>query len=157
MDQILTDIFADGAVIQVAALLGATLFFLTVGLLEVRDEHPEGFLYLTIALFFVLAHIACLVNLPAHLEATGIVSEFSIWAWMALLLAPALIALYLLRSLLDFAFSRSRRGMVKLFFGLTLLCFLYMLGADWPMDIRGVMTLIWLSMFFKLELGIVPE
>jgi len=157
MDHILTEIFADGAFVQVAALLGATLFFVTVGLIEVRQEHPEGFLYLTIALFFVTAHIACLVNLPTHLEAIGKETVFSIWDWLALLLAPALIALYLLRSVLDFVFSHSRKGLVKLFFGLTLLCYLYMLGTNWPIDIKGVMTLVWLSLFFKLELGLVPE
>jgi len=157
MDHVLIEIFADGAAIQVAALLGASLFFITAGLLEIRHEHPEGFLYLTIALFFLIAHIACLVNLPAHLSAVGEPVEFGVWTWLALLLGPVLIALYVLRSLIDFLFSHSRKGLVKLFFGMTLLCFLYMLGAEWPMDVKGVMTLIWLTLFFKLELGVVPK
>lgn len=157
MDNVLTEIFADGAALQVVALLGAALFFLTVGLLELRGERPEGFLYLALALFFVTAHTACLINLPAHLEAVGISVEFTLWTWLALLLAPGLIAIFVLRSLFDFVFSRSQEGLLKLFFGLTLLCFLYMLGAEWPMDVRGIMTLVWLSMFFKLEMGTIYD
>ncbi|MCP4683929.1 MAG: hypothetical protein GY867_00640 [bacterium] len=157
MDRVLIDIFADGAVIQVAALLGAALFFMTVGFIEARHEHPEGYLYLAISLFFVSAHVACLLNLPTHLSATGKLTDFNAWTWLALLLAPALIAVYLLRSLFDFVVSQNRKGLVKMFFGLTLLCYLYMLGAHWPLDVRGIMTLIWLSLFFKLELGLVRE
>jgi hypothetical protein len=45
-------------------------------------------------------------------------------------------------------------GLVKLFFGLTLLCYLYILGANWPLDIRAVLTLVWLGFFFKTEMAI---
>ena len=155
MDHVLQEIFADAAIVQVAAMLAGALFFLLAGIMEVRDEHPEGFLYLSLALFFAVGHAACLLNLPAHLgNSSKTPMDFGIWSWLALLLAPALIVLYVVRSILDFVLSRAHRGLVKLFFGLTLLCYLFMLGAHWPVDVKGVLTLVWLTLFFKVELDV---
>ena len=43
---------------------------------------------------------------------------------------------------------------VKVFFGLTLLCYLYMVGQSWPIDVKGILTIIWLTMLFKTELSV---
>lgn len=157
MEHALAEIFANGALIQVAAMLAGALFFLLAGIMEVRDEHPEGFLFLVLALFFGAGHVVCLLNIPAHLGPVGSSMDFGIWAWLTLQLAPALIILFVVRSLLDFVLSRRYRGLVKLFFGLTLVCYLYLLGSGWPVDVRGILALVWLTLFFKVELDVAPE
>ena len=42
-------------------------------------------------------------------------------------------------------------GLIKMFFGLTLFCFLYMLGESWPTDIKIILSGIWLLILFKTE------
>jgi len=62
--------------------------------------------------------------------------------------------LFLARGLFNFARYESYDGLVKLFFGLTLFCFVFMLGSNWPLDVRAILALIWVAVFFKVELAI---
>lgn len=150
-------ILANGSVFQLASMVGLALFFFMVGLRDIQGDRPEGYLYLSISLFFFLAHCLYLTNLPESEFTWQQIPGISLWSWLVLLVAPALIALFVLRSMFSFIILHGHIGMVKLFFGLTLFCYLYMVGADWPIDVRAVLTIIWLSFFFKMELGVVEN
>jgi hypothetical protein len=154
MERSIAAILIDGSLFQLSCMIGMALFFAIVGLREIRDERPEGYLFLTLSLFFLLAHALFLSNLPTSDYTWQMLSELSFWSWLVLLFAPALITLFLVRGLLNFAMSRSRIGTVKIFFGLTLFCYLYMVGSHWPLDVRGLLTTIWLILLFRLELGV---
>ena len=154
MEHSIVEIFADGSRLQLSGLIGLALFFLIVGFREIRDEQPEGYLYLTLSLFFLGIHAFFLTNLPNDGLWEGSFPQFGFWTWLVLLLAPALITLFLLRGVFGFFAARSREGLVKVFFGLTLLCYLYMVGQSWPIDVKGILTIIWLTMLFKTELSV---
>jgi len=151
MTPALTDIFTSAVWFQTAALLLGVIFFLIVGLRELRHGHAEGYLYLTLAVFFSVAHAIVLSN---GLENNMFhdLPRLNLWTWLTSQLAPALIALYVLRAAASFCFASRHEGLTRLFFGLTLVCFLYMVGAGWPVDIRAIIALLWLGILFKTEL-----
>ena len=157
MDQTIARIFADGAFAQLSALLGMSVFFLILGIREIKQEHPQGFFFLVLTLFFLLAHVVQLVSLPDSGPLGNPASGMTVWSWLAVVLCPAIIGLFLIRGVAGVLFSRLREAMVKFFFGLTLLCYIYMVGASWPMDVKGIVTVVWLMMLFRLELVETPE
>ena len=150
----LTEIFADSAFLQLSGLLGLTLFFILVGFREIRHERPEGYLFLTISVFLAISHAVLLSSLAsAHLK-SPLFENLSLWVWLVALLAPAICVIFIVRALFNFAVEKHREGLIKLFFGLTLVCYLYLLGSNWPLDVRGFLTIIWLSFLFKTELAV---
>jgi hypothetical protein len=81
-------------------------------------------------------------------------NNLNFWQWLIAFFAPALITLYLLFGFFNMLMSKVKLGLVKIFFGLTLLCYLFMLGGNWPLDVRGIITLIWIGLWFDVELGL---
>jgi hypothetical protein len=152
MEHELTLIFTRTAAIYLSALIAAALFFAMVGIREVRQEKLDGILYVAIAIFFLLAHFYCLLNLPDKTPLGSPQNLAIFWQWMVGVLAPALITLYLVIGLFNFARAHVRTGLVKMFFGLTLVCFLYMLGQSWGVDIKGIVTVVWCMLWFNVEL-----
>jgi hypothetical protein len=154
MTRPLTEIIADSAFFQLSGLLGLGLLFVLLGLRELQEDRPEGYLYLMIAIFMAVAHAVLLDNFISSTPALTVLGPVNIWLWLVFLFAPALIALFVLRSLVNFALYQGRDGLFKLFFGLTLLCFVFMLGDQWPIDVRGTLIIIWIAFFFKTEMAI---
>ena len=152
MNPTLIEIFAGGSWFQVTALLGVALFFAIVAVKELYHGFMEGYLYLMFSLFFGVAHAMVTVNALTTGMLPGL-NEFGVWTWLVSLLAPALCALFCLRALVSFFCLERRDGLIKLFFGLTLVCFLYMLGSQWPVDIRAILAVIWVAFLVKTELA----
>lgn len=152
MTPTLNEIFAGGNWFLAGALLWATLFFLIVGIRELQHGFSEGYLLLTLSAFFGIAHVAVTVNGIDQGMLPGL-GEFNAWTWLAGLLAPVLVSIFCLRGLTNLAFLERREGLIKVFFGLTLLCYLYMLGNGWPVDVRAILALVWLGFLFKTELA----
>jgi len=150
----LTDAFANSTFYQLSGLAGLILFFILAGIREVRNNCPEGYLYLTVAVFLVIAHAVLLDNALSLSPQLPFLADLNVWLWLVVLLAPALIALFVIRAVVSFVTLEGHEGLVKLFFGITLLCFLYMIGVNWPADIRGMLTIVWVGLLFKTELAI---
>jgi hypothetical protein len=150
----LNEIFADTTFWQLSGLVGLVLFFLLAGIRELRDDCPEGYLYLVIALFLAIGHAVMLQNALTCDPRVPALAQLNLWKWLVVLGAPALIAMFIVRALVSFVMSAGREALVKLFFGLTLLCFLYQVGTDWPTDIRGMLTIVWGGFLFKTEMAI---
>ena len=153
MESTVQNLLNGSYTLQLYGFLAAALFFAMVAVSELRSERLDGLLFLAIAGFFAAAHIFYLVQLPPDSPLAGIISQFQIWKWLAFILAPVLIFLYLLFGLYSFARYRVRDGLLKLFFGLTLLCYLYMLGQHWAIDVKGILTLTWTLIWLDVELG----
>jgi hypothetical protein len=79
--------------------------------------------------------------------------DWSIWNWMVVLAAPALITLYLVLGAMHCVLFRFHQGLYGIFFGLTLLCYVYLVGGEWPVDAKAILTLIWGITWFNLELS----
>jgi len=152
MEQNIEYIFAGSSFLILSGLAAAALFFAMAGLREVRESCQEGLLYLALSLFFALAHIFLLFNTTSANCISHAVAQPDFWGWLISLLAPALIVLFLGFGLFSFLTARFREALVKTFFGLTLACYLYMLGSHWPVDVRGILILIWCGTWFDLEL-----
>ena len=139
--------------LQLYGFLAAALFFAMVGISELRNERLDGLLFIAMAGFFAVAHAFYLMQLPPDSPLVGIISQAEIWKWLAFILAPVLIFLFLLFGLYSFVRYRFRDGLLKLFFGLTLLCYLYMVGQNWAIDVKGILTLTWTLIWLDVELG----
>jgi len=150
----LAEIFADGTFYQLSGLAGLILFFVMCGIRELRNNCSEGYFYLTVAIFLAVAHAVLLDNALAAEPELPFLSGLNVWLWLVVLLAPALIVLFIIRAMVSFVTLDGREGLVKLFFGVTLMCFLYMVGVNWPSDIRGLVTVVWVGFLFKTELAI---
>jgi hypothetical protein len=150
----LNEIFADSTYWQLSALVGLALFFLLAAIRELRDECAEGYLYLVIAIFLGVGHAVMLENALSCDPPIPFLANLDFWKWLVVLAAPPLIVLFIVRAIVSFVMAAGREALVKLFFGLTLLCFLYMVGTDWPSDVRGMLTIVWVGFLFKTEMAI---
>ena len=151
MPTTLEHIFTEGAFLLMTGMVATALFFFMAGLREIRHHQLQGFLFLTMALFFAGVHTLYAVNLPADSGVARMLAGLGFWGWLASICAPALIGMYLVRGLVSFVMRHLRAGLVKLFFGLTLLCYLYMLGNAWPVDVKGILILIWGLTWLEVE------
>ncbi|MBU0984225.1 MAG: hypothetical protein KKA42_10170 [candidate division Zixibacteria bacterium] len=154
MTESLVQILTEGATYQLAALIGAAVFFFVVACQEMKTAHFDAILYFTLSFFFLAAHFFALLNIPAM---TRGITELNVWMWLVTFFAPALITLFIVRGLYSLLTAWPREGMVKLFFGLTLLLFIFVLGTNWATDVRGVFTIVWLFLFFKMEFGVLQR
>ena len=150
----LNETFANGTFWQLSGLVGLFLFFFLAGVREIRDDCAEGYLYLVIAIFLAVSHAVMLDSALDCDPPIPPLANLNFWGWLVVLAAPALIVIFVVRSIVSFAMASGREALVKLFFGLTLLCFLYMLGTDWPTDVRGMLTIVWGAFLFKTEMAI---
>jgi hypothetical protein len=149
MEQI-TRIIADASYFQLAAMLAAALFFFMVAFRELSDDNFYGYFFAAVGIFFLAIHALFLMNIPS---AVSPLNNLSLWSWLIAFLAPSLIVLYLLFGFFNVLMAKIRVGLVKIFFGLTLFCYLFMLGGGWPIDVRGILVLIWSGLWFGVELN----
>ena len=152
MDQSINHIFAQGSYLFLAGLIVAALFFARTGLQELTRSVLEGLLYLALAVFFFCLHFYCLMNLTPFSYLAHITTELNLWTWLLVFLAPGIIVLFLLHGILNLIASRAQAGLIKVFFGLTLFCYLNMLGAGWPVDARAILAICYSYIWFNLEL-----
>jgi hypothetical protein len=152
MEHELILIFTRTSAIYLSGLMAAALFFAMAGIREIKLEKLDGLLYAALAAFFLAAHFYYLLNLPDKTPLGSSENLAIFWQWIVAVLAPALIALYLVIGLVNFALAHVRTGLVKMFFGLTLVCFLYVLGQSWALDIKGIVTAVWCLVWFDVEL-----
>jgi len=152
MEHSLYDIFSNGSYILLAGLVAASLFFAMSGLRELSSHALEGLLFLALAMFFFCLHLFGLFNLPSVSSIIHSTGDLNCWRWIVSFLAPVLIGLFILMGIFSFFTSRYRPGMVKIFFGLTLLCFLYMLGVEWSVDTKSILSVWYGGIWFNLEL-----
>jgi hypothetical protein len=153
MDHILNNIFGHGFLVFLSGLIAAALFFVMVGIRELSDDRKDGFLFVVLGLFFLVAHFFLLMNLPEYSEtsAGSIKNLLMVWNWLVTIFAPALISLFILIGIYNFVITQVKIGLTKLFFGLSLGAFLYWLGAGWAIDIRGILTVVWTLVWFDVE------
>ncbi|MEE8577455.1 MAG: hypothetical protein V3T31_09385 [candidate division Zixibacteria bacterium] len=143
--------FGQTAGLILHCLLAGAVFFAMAGLRELNSRDLQGMIYLAMAAFFGIFHLIYLNSLSgATLSFFGLTTP-TVWSWINSFLAPVLIVLFLTTGLIHLAVS-SRAGLFKLFFGMTLFCYLYMIGPNWPIDVRGMFALVYSGIFFDLSM-----
>lgn len=151
------NVFTDYSYLLLLFSLSASLFFFMAGIRELKQNCMEGLLYLTIALFFAAAHVVYLFQIPLDSTTAYYFHTMNLWSWIVILLAPAMIVLFILFGLFAFCLDQIRNGLVKIFFGMTLLCYLYMLGPEWSADVKGIIAFLYALIWFDLEIRTTGE
>jgi hypothetical protein len=132
-------------------LLATALFFLMVAIRDLRSDRYEGFMYIPLAMFFGAAHGFYLWYFPIDSPMSMLVADLNLWTWTELVLAPSLALLFVLLGAFALLRIEIAAALVKMFFGLTLVCYLFMLGTSWPADVKGIITFIYCLTWFHLE------
>ena len=150
MDLELLNIFTQTTQLLLLGLVAGALFFFMAGLRELSVRDLQGMLYLFIGAFFLAAHFLYLasVSVPSSDATMG----FSLWDWLESYVAPSLILLFMVFGSGLVIVMSYRAGMYHLFFGLTLFCYLYMVGPSLPIDVKGIMTLAYSGAWIDLGL-----
>lgn len=150
MDLELLNIFTQTTQLMLLGLVVGALFFFMAGLRELSVRDLQGMLFLVIGAFFLAAHFMYLgsVSIPSSDSTMG----FSLWNWLERYVAPSLILLFMLFGTGLVIIMSYRAGMYHLFFGLTLFCYLYMVGPTWPLDVKGILTLAYSGAWIDLGL-----
>lgn len=151
MDKLLLSLHGNLTYYLLCGLIAAGLFFLMVAIRELKEICLEGLLYLTTSFFFIAAHFLYLFNLPHSGELGNFLARLDFWVWVVLIFSPALIIMFIVFGLVSFALENYRGGMTKIFFGLTLLCFIFMLGTSWPFDLKACITIFFTYIWFNVE------
>lgn len=147
-----TILYATPEFYYATGLLAGGLLFLMVGLRELRHSNHDGWVYLILGLFLDLAHIIFMLNVPVQSALAAFADSMGFWTWLSYIAAPAVIALFVLNSLMDLWQTRLRLGMIRLFFGLALTAFVYLLGLDWGYGLKGAVALFFGLIWIWLEL-----
>jgi hypothetical protein len=150
MSPSLLDIFAGSTPALATTLLAAAVLLAVVGLRRALRGRDEGYLYLTLAVSIALAHAVVAADAPETAFPEGVVDDFRIW--LAALMAPSLVMVFCFRAGASFFAKARRQGLIRLFFGITLLCYLDLLGPSWPVDLKALITLVWVGFLLKIEL-----
>lgn len=152
IEETFKNLFANSNFYLLTGLIATALFFAISGIKDLSLKLQEGLLYIAMAILFFSYHLFLLFNISSNSSIAHISGNVDLWVWLAALVSPALIALFLLGGVVSFFKSLYHSGLVKIFFGLTLLCYIYMLGQGWAVDIKGIMTVVYSGVWVNLEL-----
>jgi uncharacterized membrane protein len=132
-------------------LLASALFFALVALRELSTSHVDSLLYGFLAAFFFTLHLYLLSD-AQHSRLQERAGDPLLWSWLSIYLAPALIAMFLVFGIVWMVALSARTGLLKLFFGITLFCYLFVVGSGWPVDVKGILTVVYATAWFQVGL-----
>lgn len=152
MEAEIITIVSKGSVLASCAALAVAVLFSLVTLREMSAGHHEFIFYAALTVFFGAVHGVLMAN-SSWCETLGSASNLEVfWNWLAAYLAPSVIGLFCAFGVFWLLTTHVRAGLTKLFFGLTLVCYLYMLGPSWPLDVKGILTLIYSGAWYQVGL-----
>lgn len=144
-------IFADGHSFGFVMSIAGAFFFTAVAHREMRDGFMHGVMYYFVAAFLFMAHFAMILIAKTPFASSTFVPPDSLFGWINVAIAPALIVLFIVLGSWRIAATQVRLGTIRLFFGLTLLCYLYLLGSSWPLDVKAFITMAYIIAWFEVE------
>ena len=137
--------------VMILIMLAVLGMFMTVGALRTfRTNLTAAFIYATLSLFCWTLHFVWLVNTPDG-SILYYFADMSAAKWLVFIFAPALVILFLTSGAYWYAKEGLVEALPRLFFGLTLLLLLYMLGVDWPLEFRGLLSFFWAAFLLATE------
>ncbi len=148
----LTDIFAKSAQLHQVIFVAAIIFFVMASLRSIKHDEMDSGLNIALAFFFLAGHVLSVTFFPNDSPVANPFKSLDVWQWMVMLAAPAFIILFVTMGTMHLCFYRIRQGSYSLFFGSSLACYMYWLGAGWPPDVKAFIALAFGLTWFKLEL-----
>jgi len=151
------DYWLGDIMVMILIILAVLGMFMTVGALRAfRTNLTAVFIYGTLSLFFWTLHFVWLANAPDD-SILYYYANMSAAKWLVFIFAPALVILFLTSGAYWYAKVGMAEALPRLFFGLTLLCLLYMLGVDWPLEYRGLLSFFWAAFLLATEFPYLNE
>ena len=143
--------------VMILIMLAVLGMYMTVGALRAfRTNLTAAFIYGTLSLFFWTLHFVWLANASDESILYYCV-DMCAAKWLVFIFAPALVTLFLTSGAYWYAKEGLVEALPRLFFGLTLLLLLYMLGVDWPLEFRGLLSFFWAAFLFATEFPYLEE
>jgi len=156
MGSILGNVFSASSFVYLCGLIAASLFFVMVGIRELRMDRYEGLMYIGLAVFFIFAHgVFLMANSGSSLNRYW--EQINIFEWVALLLGPALILLYLSLGLLSLIKFHLAEALLKIVLGGALIGILYTFGFGWPEAIKALLVIVFGCFWFTIEMNTAGE
>ena len=152
VEETLKYLIANSNFYFLTALIILTFFFTITGIKDISIKLLEGTLFIAMAILFFSYHLFLLFNIPENSPIANVSGDINLWVWLAALVTPALITLFLVSGVVSFLKSLYHSSLVKIFFGLTLLCYIYMLGQGWAVDTKGIIAVVYSGVWVNLEL-----
>ncbi len=153
MDYLFGNVFDFSTFLYLTGLLVAALFFAKIGIRDIKLGHYDGLIYLALSLFFIGAHVVFLFAGRADNTLFSFASRLNFLSWFVLLFAPALVILYLVFGLYNFIRMNLFDGFARVFFGTTLIGFLYFIGLDWAVSLKAFLTLLYCGAWLLIEIS----
>jgi len=151
MDFILGNIFSLRTFIYLAGLIIATLISARIGVKELRRGHSDGSMYIVLSLFFLSTHAVFLFTGRPENTLFSYATQLDILSWFIIMLAPAMIVLYLIYGLFSLFQMKITSGLVKLILAAVLIGFLYFFGREWEFIKAGI-TVALCATWFLIEI-----
>jgi hypothetical protein len=150
-------LFDSGRFFFLAGLIAASMFFILVGIRYLKLRRVEGLMFLAMAVFFIVANVAFLLTESAGTIISGIRLNFSIWNWMAVLMGPAVVILYLSFGIYSLFKFELNEAILKTILAVALIMILYTVGFNWPTVVKAGCVVLFGIGWFVLELKAVRE
>lgn len=157
MDFLFGNLFDFSTFLYLTGLLATALFFSKLGIRDIKFGHYDGLVYIALSLFFVGAHVVFLFTGKADNTLFSFASRLDFVSWFVLLFAPALVILYLIFGLYSFIRNNLFEGFARVFFGTTLIGFLYIIGLDWDVSLKAFLTMLYCGAWLLLEVSTIKE
>ena len=157
MDALILETVGTGTFMFLAGMVMASLFFAMIAIKQLRDHRVEGLMFAGLSLFFLTGHALLLLYYCGPGDIINFDRSMSFWQWAVLVLGPVMILMYLLPGMFNFVRLSYAEALLKFFFGISLLAFLYALGTDWPDDVKALMIFMYTILWFNIELKTVGD
>ena len=146
----------DTMVIVLITLATLGLMAAIASLKSFKKNSVESIIYFTLSAFFWTLHLIWIIYAPPESILFCCVS-IDIWYWLVYLFSPALAIVFIIYSMYWFAKSGGWPALLRIFFGVTLPCFLYMVGQDWSIVIKGMLSVTWFYFLLRVEFPPKPK
>jgi len=120
-----------------------------------KKNTVETLIYFTLSAFLWALHFIWISFAPP--ESILFHASINFWQWLVYLFSPALVIVFLVYSMYWYAKSGCWQALVRIFFGVTLACLLYMVGAHWPEAVKGILSLMWVFFLWRVEFPSKPK
>jgi len=122
---------------------------------NLKKNTVEALIYFTLSAFLWALHLIWISYAPPSSMLFSTSLDF--WQWLVFLFSPALIIVFLVYSMYWYARSGGWPAIIRIFFGVTLAYLLYMLGQNWPEQVKGVLSLLWVFFLWRVEFPAKPK
>lgn len=140
----------DTMVLVLIAMAALGTITAIAAFLNAKKNSIESAIYFTLSAFFWALHLIWVFYAPPE-SILFCCIKINFWNWSVYLLSPALMIVFLIRSMYWFAKEGGWQALIRLFFAVTLPYFLFMVGSEWSIVIRGFFGLVWTYFLLRVE------